>query len=187
MSRIYAEMFLADQQIMQNGRLQRMADTSRVYEAIFDKYGYTLEDYRASQEKYLLDARRYAKMLKKSVDILEKENKVLKDEKQRLDAISRAKEGILRHAPNRIFLLDTLAGSQDSLLVFDFQKGLDTIFEGPRIIVAADTVLVADSVETDNDSVSPESLEGKPVLSDDIFSGSKRHIIKGDSKGAALR
>lgn len=155
MAHIYADMFLADKQLRKDGQLRRIADTSRVYEAIFEKYGYTLEDYNASQEKYILDARRYVKILKKSVTILEKENRILKEEKARLDAILMAKEGVLRFAPYRIYLLDTIACA-DSLLLFDFQQGLDTIFNGPGIIVAADT-LVRDSVAvTAVDSTSTE-------------------------------
>lgn len=149
MSRIYADMFLADKQLHFDHQLRRIADTSRVYEAIFAKYGYTIEDYNASQEKYILDARRYVKILKKSAELIEKENKVFKEEKARLDAILLAKEGMTRFAPNRIYLLDTIACA-DSLLIFDFQEGLDTIFRGPRLVVAADTVVVrTDSVKTD--------------------------------------
>lgn len=146
MARIYADMFLADKQLRVNYQLRRVADTSRVYEAIFARYGYTIDDYNASQEHYILDARRYVKILKKSVEILEKENKVFKDEKARIDAFNLARQGIVRYAPNRIYLLDTIACA-DSLLFFDFQEGLDTVFEGPRIVVAADTAAVAaDSV-----------------------------------------
>lgn len=149
MSRIYADMFLADKQLRFDHQLHRIADTSRVYEAIFAKYGYTIEDYNASQEKYLLDARRYVKILKESAGIIEKENKIFKEEKARLDAILLAKEGMARFAPNRIYLLDTIACA-DSLMIFDFQKGLDTIFRGPRLVVAADTVIVrTDSVKAD--------------------------------------
>lgn len=141
MTRIYADMFLADKQIRKDRQLRRVADTSRVYEAIFAKYGYTVEDYNASQEKYIMDARRYVKMVKKAVEILEKENRVLKDEKSRLDALLQARKGVMRYAPYRIYLLDTIACA-DSLLYFDFQEGLDTVFNGPRIIVASDTVAI---------------------------------------------
>ena len=74
MARIYAEIFLLDERIDNQRQWRRMADTSKVYEAVFEKYGYTAEDYRRSQEKYILDADRYTRILKKSVKILEKEN-----------------------------------------------------------------------------------------------------------------
>ena len=141
MSRIYAEMFLLDQRINGDWTLRRMADTTRVYEAVLDKYGYTLEDYALSQEHYIKDARRYTKMLKKSVAIVHKEGLALKEEKSREDAVYAARYGLKRFAPHRICLLDTLTYS-DSLFNFDFQGGLDTVFAGPRIVVAADTVRV---------------------------------------------
>lgn len=150
MSQIYAEMFLLDQRINGDWKLRRMADTTRVYEAVLDKYGYTLEDYALSQEHYIKDARRYTKMLKKSVAIVHKEGLALKEEKSREDAAYTARYGLKRFAPHRICLLDTLTYS-DSLFNFDFQDGLDTVFTGPRIVVAADTVRVdmADTVAAD--------------------------------------
>lgn len=141
MSRIYAEMFLLDQRIGSDWNKRRMADTTLVYEAVFAKYGYTADDFRASQEKYIKDARRYAKMLKKSVSILESENKVLKKEKARLDAILEARRGTDRYSPNRILLLDTLT-FLDSISSFDFQEGLDTAYFGPEMVVWRDTVHV---------------------------------------------
>lgn len=139
MSQIYAEMFLLDQRINGDRALKRIADTTRVYEAVLDKYGYTLEDYALSQEHYIKDARRYTKMLKKSVAIVHKEGLALKEEKSREDAVYAARYGLKRFAPHRICLLDTLTYS-DSLFNFDFQNGLDTVFAGPKIVVAADTV-----------------------------------------------
>ena len=78
-------------------------------------------------------------MLKKSVAIVHKEGLALKEEKAREDAVYAARYGLKRFAPHRICLLDTLTYS-DSLFNFDFQNGLDTVFAGPRIVVAADTV-----------------------------------------------
>lgn len=142
MSRIYAEMFLLDQRIGDAGwDKRRIADTMLVYEAVFAKYGYTVDDFRSSQNKYIKDARRYAKMLKKSVGILETEKKALKKEKATLDAILEARRGTARYSPNRILLLDTLT-FLDSISSFDFQKGLDTAYFGPEMVVWSDTVYV---------------------------------------------
>lgn len=141
MSRIYAEMFLLDQRLGSDWKIRNQADTMLVYEAVFAEYGYTVEDYRASQEKYIKDPRRYTKMLKKAVGILENENKVLKKEKDRLDEILEARMGTSRYSPNRILLLDTLT-FLDSISSFDFQKGLDTAYFGPEMIVWRDTVNV---------------------------------------------
>lgn len=141
MAQIYAEMFLLDQRIGGDFTLRRIADTTLVYEAVLAEHGYTLEDYALSQEHYIRDARRYTKMLKKSVEIVHKEGLALKAAKSIEDAACAARSGVKRFAPHRICMLDTLTYS-DSLFNFDFQKGLDTVFAGPRIIVWADTVAV---------------------------------------------
>lgn len=136
MAQIYAEMFLLDQRINGDSHMRRVADTTRVYEAVLAKHGYTLEDYALSQEHYIKDARRYTKMLKKSVEIIHEEGLELKKEKSIEDAVFAAKSGVKRFAPHRICLLDTLTYS-DSLFNFDFQEGLDTVYAGPRVIVNA--------------------------------------------------
>ena len=140
MAEIYAEMFLIDQRISGDWTLKRIADTTRVYEAVLAEHGYTLEDYAVSQEHYIKDARRYTKMLKKSVAIVHKEGLALKEAKSKEDAVYATRYGMKRFAPHRICLLDTLTYS-DSLFNFDFQEGLDTVFAGPKIVVAADTVV----------------------------------------------
>ena len=150
MSRIYAEMFLLDQRMGTNWDLRRQADTMLVYEAVLARYGYTVDDYRASQEEYIKDPRRYTKMLKKSVGILTNEKKALTKEKDRMDAILEARRGTSRFSPNRILLLDTLF-FLDSISSFDFQKGLDTAYCGPQMIVWRDTVNVGiKNVKTEN-------------------------------------
>ena len=40
MARIYADMYLMDQWIMEHSENRRAADTSLVYNPIFEKYGY---------------------------------------------------------------------------------------------------------------------------------------------------
>ncbi len=148
MSRIYAEMFMMDQRVTSRWDTRRQADTTLVYEAVLAKYGYSVDDYRASQEKYIKDPRRYTKMLKKSVGILENERKALKKEKDRMDALLKARMGTGRFSPNRILLLDTLS-FLDSISSFDFQKGLDTAYYGPEMIVWCDTVNV-EKTDTEN-------------------------------------
>ena len=65
MEKIYTEMFLADQWLMNNQEAGFKADTTLFYEAIFRKYGYTTEDFTVSKEYYLRDPLRYSRMLKK--------------------------------------------------------------------------------------------------------------------------
>lgn len=68
---IYADMFVADQWLNQNYKAERVADTSFVYEAIFEKYGYDSEDYRASVDYYIQDPDRFARILRQTVLELE--------------------------------------------------------------------------------------------------------------------
>lgn len=72
-AKIYAEMFICDQWINVNHRYTKIADTTLVYEPIFEKYGYTTDDYLASVDYYLYDPTRFNKIIIKAVDILEKQ------------------------------------------------------------------------------------------------------------------
>ncbi len=71
MSEIYADMFVADQWLSQNYRAARVADTTFVYEAVFSKYGYDMDDYRASVDHYIEDPERFARILRKTITILD--------------------------------------------------------------------------------------------------------------------
>ena len=55
MAEIYAEMLMADQWVAEHSKTRKQADTSLVYEPIFQKYGYDTEDYRASVAHYMKD------------------------------------------------------------------------------------------------------------------------------------
>lgn len=156
MSKIYADMAMTDA-VLQNRdyATRRTADTSLVYEAIFQKYGYTTDDYLASQRKYIKDPGRYVRMLKKAVLQTESDKKVLVAEQKRLKELREKAAGVRRHAPNRIYLMDTLDLADTVWFDFDFQQGLDTAFAGPQLIVWADTIVVEaqDSTEA---AVAPE-------------------------------
>lgn len=74
---IYAEMFLADQWINEQGALFQEADTMRFYEPLFRKYGYTTLDFRNSANHYLQDPRRFARILQRASSKLENHAKYL--------------------------------------------------------------------------------------------------------------
>ena len=176
-------MFMADEAIGAQYSFRRMADTSRVYAPILAKYGYTVDDFHASEEKYIKDAGRYARIIKKSVRLLEAENKILVKERDRVESIRLRAERQLRFRPHRLFLLDTLKEEymRDSLFNFDFQLGLDTVFAGPRIIVSSDT-LVRDTVKVtkteklSDDKVVPEEIAGGKSLTE-----KQKIIMKGEA------
>ena len=57
---IYYDMFLLDQQIREDNDLRKQADTTLVYEAVFNKYGYDTDDYLYSLKYYLRDPEHFA-------------------------------------------------------------------------------------------------------------------------------
>ena len=62
MGDIFHDMFLQDQQIKGDYSLKRIADTSLVYEGIFQSYGYSTDDYQHSVSKYIRDPEKFSKI-----------------------------------------------------------------------------------------------------------------------------
>lgn len=110
LSDIYVDMFMADQWVSQNTRARKTADTSNFYAPIFDKYGYTVEDYDASVKHYLRKPDKYAKILKSAGA---KMNRQLK----RLEAIEDAIQKRVKFSPYKPekFRYDTLRFKDDTL------------------------------------------------------------------------
>lgn len=75
MERIMADMLIQDQQIKQDRKLQKQADTSLVYEGIFEQYGYDTDDFIYSVEYYLEDPSRMEKIMGNVATRMEKEAK----------------------------------------------------------------------------------------------------------------
>ena len=75
MERIMADMLIQDQQIKQDRKLQKQADTSLVYEGIFEQYGYDTDDFIYSVEYYLEDPSRMEKIMGTVAARMEKEAK----------------------------------------------------------------------------------------------------------------
>lgn len=157
---IYAEMFVADQWIISDTDARRMADTTLVYEPIFEKYGYTSDDYRRSMDVYMSDPDRYARILRKSSLLIEDKIKDLKKQKKLLESLSRLKGASEAFLPEKIFFLTGIRNpdllvvdsvrvyidSTGGAFMFDVQKGYDTLFAGPAFRIVSDTVVVADTV-----------------------------------------
>ena len=112
-SRIYAEMFITDQWINANPRYRRKADTMWVYEPVFEKYGYTADDYRASVEYYLQEPDRFATILKESSLILEEHLAELKNEKARQEEQTQLEQGISMFRPESLYRLSVPDLSSD--------------------------------------------------------------------------
>lgn len=142
MTLIIQDMAMLDARLGDDYKSRRVADTSRVYASVLARYGYTEEDYLASQKKYINDAGRYVKMVKKAVLNLEARKRELEAVKRAQDAIHLKEDALKLFAPNRIYLMDSLNLEDTVLFDFDFQEGLDICFRGPEMIVWADTVTV---------------------------------------------
>lgn len=88
LAKIYAEMLLTDQWIVNTPNIRLIADTSLVYAPIFEKYGYDTDDYRKSVDHYMDDPERFAKILRETGEILDDRMVALekrKDEMVRLE------------------------------------------------------------------------------------------------------
>ena len=77
MADIYADLFISDQWLRDQSAEFMIADTTRFYEPIFRKYGYTTLDFRNSANYYLQDSRRFARILQKASSKLENHAKYL--------------------------------------------------------------------------------------------------------------
>lgn len=103
MQKIYADMFLADEWILDNFDFSKEADTLLFYEPIFKKYGYNTNDYIASVNHYLKDPVRYSRMLMKTKQDLDKTHKHLQDYKEALEKRDRDDERIRSYDPKLIY------------------------------------------------------------------------------------
>ena len=165
LAEIYAEMLITDQWISDTPGVRRTADTSLVYEPIFQKYGYTTADYRASVDRYMDDPERFSRILRTTGQILDKKIAQLnleKEEQEKLKALKARLEKMKIKSdfkPEEFFpylfdepyvhYYDSLAVEPDSVLMVYRLSNIDrsdTLFDGIRIIVR-DTVAVVDTIK----------------------------------------
>lgn len=85
---IYYDMFLLDQQIREDNDLRKQADTTLVYEAVFNKYGYDTDDYLYSLKYYLRDPEHFARVLEDVSARYQEQVSVLDKEIERLDHLA---------------------------------------------------------------------------------------------------
>lgn len=72
LSQIYFDMYLTDEAVSLNYKYRRMADTLNIYEPIFNRYGYTSEDFRRSVNFYLERPDRFEDVFANTKIMLEK-------------------------------------------------------------------------------------------------------------------
>lgn len=80
LTRIYQDMYLADQWVRDNPDGRKIADTTLFYDQIFRRYGYTFEDYDRSVHYYLDHPDAYAKILDRASERLRKEGDRMQQE-----------------------------------------------------------------------------------------------------------
>lgn len=165
LSEIYAEMLMTDQWITSTPGFRHIADTSLVYEPILEKYGYDSEDYRRTVDVYMDDPERFSRILRTTVALLDKrledlrkQEKILEEEEARRKRLEKLRYDsdldineffpCLSDEPY-VHYYDSVTFEPDSLLwIYRLQEvsRTDTLYEGPRMTVAADTLAVSDSI-----------------------------------------
>ena len=115
MSDIYAEMFLADQWLNDNPGLKRTADTTKFYESIFRKFGYSFEDYDASVNYYLDKPEKYRKIVERAQSRLRSTQKSLESFEKAVERQNQILAGLgALHLP--VFSADSV--KVDTLMVW---------------------------------------------------------------------
>lgn len=182
MAKIYAEMLVMDQWAVSDSRLRQKADTSLIYEPIFEKYGYDGEDYRASVEYYMNDPERFSRILRESADILDariEELKNLKQELMKQEKINRLITDFeisdfypyLSSEPY-VHYYDSLAVELDTLSTYRLVsiERADTLYDCLSMIVQTDTLKnVVKEEDAQKDSVAVEKPVRQDVLREDIM------------------
>lgn len=180
LAKIYAEMFVTDQWIQNTPKLRSIADTSLVYEPILEKHGYTSEDYQHSVQHYMDDPERFSRILRTTGEILDDQIKDLKRKQKELQELEakRLAESKRKYPEYELWYTelpprnerdysDTISVGWDTaslMFKFRYMPRTDTIYEGVRMIVPADTLTVADSLAvTDSIAAVDSVVEIKPL------------------------
>ena len=151
MEKIYYDMFMADQWLAVHPEARAKADTSWFYEPVFQKYGYTKEDYLRSVDFYLNDPERYAAMLREVTTRLEKDfNRLTAEaEKEREDQHAAAMAAVSSFDQGEQF-------NPESILLF-FEKHFPV--EGSFKFVEPAAEALPEAVGADG----PEASDGTPA------------------------
>ena len=157
LAEIYAEMLVTDQWITSTPGMRMIADTSLVYEPILQKYGYNLDDYLASVDRYMDDPERFSRILRKSGEIIGKSIKDAEDrlaEYKRLEALPKIISDLrieeffpYIYEEPYIHYYDSLTFEPDSLSIYRLiqVEMSDTLYDGLRMILKTDTFSISDS------------------------------------------
>ena len=175
---IYVDMFMTDQWISSTPGMRVIADTSLVYEPILQKYGYDKFDYIHSVDFYMNDPERFARILRTSMDKLDKRIVVLQKLKKQQDLHEAVQKKIERFRKDYSFeeyfpylsdepyvhYYDSSTVEVDSAKIYRIVaiETADTLYDRLRMIVKNDSLFVADSIPVVDTLIVNE--EQKPVV-----------------------
>ena len=159
--------------------LRRIADTSLVYEPIFQKYGFDTEDYVKSVEHYMHDPERYSRILRETSEIIDAE----------IAKVNEQKKAYLRKVEIESFVTDfnigefypylsdepyvhyydSLAVEPDSGSVYRLVpiERADTLYDRLRMIIKVKAT-ESDTLEADTLAREKESQKEIPIVKDEI-------------------
>ena len=159
---IYVEMFVIDQWISSSPGMRIIADTSLVYEPILEKFGYDKLDYVHSVDFYMNDPERFSRILRTSMDKLDKRIEDLKKLKKQKELEEEAAKKIERFRQDYSFdeyfpylsdepyvhYYDSLTFEVDSAHTYRLVaiETADTLYDRLEMIVRSDSVFVCDTV-----------------------------------------
>lgn len=152
LAEIYADMYVSDQWVASNPQERDLAETSWIYEPIFKKYGYTLEDYQKSVRYYLRDPEKYAKILTKTSNILKQHADELKTDERKLQMMRMAPDNFHSLTPLYQINIENDVGPSGIEVIIDSNTGYrrvkavvsDTTFRGPKLLINADEITLRD-------------------------------------------
>ena len=159
MSDIYMEMFMTDQWISSTPGMRMIADTSLVYEPILEKYGYDKLDYINSVDFYMNDPERFARILRETVNKLDKRiqhlQKLQKQKELEAEAAKKFEKFLMDYKFEEYFpymadeayvhYYDSLTFEPDSLMVYRLLpiETADTLYDRLEMVVPSDSVSVS--------------------------------------------
>jgi hypothetical protein len=177
MQKIYHEMLVADQWLADNPDKRSKADTTWFYEPIFEKYGYTYDDYLCTVDDLLNDPGRFSDLIGKVAQKLEDESASLRREVEKEDALRHRADSIaaavkasssvcplynvLFAAPNNTSRINVI-WNRDGVL-FPEPVFEDTMFFGPGMVFG-------DSLRCSVDSAAADSVRRYLVILDEVES-----------------
>ena len=174
---IYVDMLMADQYVREENIQRKQLDTSLVYEAVFNKYGYDTDDYLNSVRFYLKDPERFAK-------IFEDVAKRLEGEVNALDKIIEHQDWVAEKMGAKRPQIDSILSpfSKENVYVGLARVARDTSrYPAWFRLVAAheDTLMIpVDSLKAQKDTVLTETSVEDEEMEDEIEDAGNPSIIQ---------